>query len=108
MPNSVEIGLVVQEKMIFKICQCIFAFLSLSPLGNGRGPYLNTLDIPSSKDALCQVWLKLAMCFWRRGFFNVDNVFSQFCNNLPLENGEALQLNKRESRLPKDDLCQVW
>ena len=28
-----------------------------------------------SKDALCQVWLKLAQWFWRRRFFNFVNVF---------------------------------
>ena len=29
---------------------------------------LNKLESPSSKDALCQVWLKLDQPFWRRGF----------------------------------------
>ena len=28
--------------------------------------YLNKLESPSPKDALCQVWLKLAQWFWRR------------------------------------------
>ena len=28
--------------------------------------YLNKLEFPSAKDDLCQVWLKLAMWFWRR------------------------------------------
>ena len=27
---------------------------------------------------------------------------------IPLENGMAIHLNKRESPLPKDALCQVW
>ena len=27
---------------------------------------LNKLESPSPKDALCQVWLKLAQWFWRR------------------------------------------
>ena len=38
MESLVEIGTVVLEKKIFKICQCIFAILKLSPLGNGYGP----------------------------------------------------------------------
>ena len=33
---------------------------------------------PSPKDALCQVWLKLAQRFWRRRFINFFNVFSLF------------------------------
>ena len=32
----------------------------------------NKLESPSSKDALCQVWLILAQWFWRRGFFNLS------------------------------------
>ena len=35
------------------------------------------------------------------------NVFSLFRNYLPLEKGGALDLNKFESPLPKDALCQV-
>ena len=38
--------------------------------------HLNQLQSPSPKDALCQVWLKLAKRFWRRNFFNFVNEFS--------------------------------
>ena len=31
-----------------------------------------------------------------------------FRNNLPLEKSVALHLDKLESPLPKDALCQVW
>ena len=34
--------------------------------------------------------------------------FRYFCNNLPLEMGWVLHLNKLESPSPKDALCQVW
>ena len=70
--------------------------------------HLNKLESLSSKDALIQVWLKLHQWFWRRGFFNFVNVFLLFSNHLPLEKGGALHLNKLESPLPKDALCQVW
>ena len=30
--------------------------------------HLKKLESPSPKDALCQVWLKLAQGFWRRSF----------------------------------------
>ena len=67
---------------------------------------LNKLEFPSSKDALCQVWLNLAQWFWRR-FFNFVNVFSLFHNYLSLEKGWDLHLNKVESLSPKDALCPV-
>ena len=65
-------------------------------------------EFPSFKDALCQDWLKLAHCFWRREFLHFVNVISLFCNYLPLEKSGPLHLNKLESPLPKDALCQVW
>ena len=54
----VEIGPVVIE--IFKFCQCIFV--------------ISLLSLP--KDAMCQVWLKLAEWFWRRRFLKV---WMNFC-----------------------------
>ena len=35
-------------------------------MGKGVALHLNKLESPSAKDALCQVWLKLAQWFWRR------------------------------------------
>ena len=83
--------------------------MSLSPpLEKGGAFHLNKLKSPSPKDALCQVWLKLAKRFWRRRFFNFVTVFSLFRNHLPLEKGGVLHLNKLESPSPKDALCHVW
>ena len=70
--------------------------------------HLNKLESPSPKDALWQVWLKMAKWFWRRRFLNFVNVFSLFLNYLPLEKCGALHLKKLESPSPKDALCQVW
>ena len=61
----------------------------------------------SPKDALCQVWLKLAQWFWRRRFLNFFNVFLLFCHNLPLEKSMALPWNKLESPSHKDALCYI-
>ena len=36
---------------------------------------LGKLEFPSSKDALCQVWLKLAQWFWRRIFKSCQFIF---------------------------------
>ena len=41
-------------------------------------------------------------------FYIFVNVFSLFCNNLPLQKGGALHLYKLESPSPKDALCHVW
>ena len=71
--------------------------------------HFNKLESPSPKDALCQVWLKLAQWFWRRRFLNFVNGFSLFRNYLPLEKGGVLFKKKQlKSPLPKDALCQVW
>ena len=60
------------------------------PLEKGGALRLKKRESPSPKDALCQIWLKLAWWFWRRRFLNSVNVFSLFCDFLPLEKGRAL------------------
>ena len=40
-------------------------FLKYPPLEKDGALLLNKLEPPSSKDALCQVWLKLAQWFWK-------------------------------------------
>ena len=61
----------------------------------------------SSKDALCQVWLKMAQWFWRR-FLNLIKVFPLLCYHLLLEKDIDFHLNKLESPSSKNVLCQVW
>ena len=64
----------------FKISSIFFLFRNYLPLENW-GPFIWTkLESPSTKDALCQVWLKLAQWFWRRRFLNFVNIFSLFHN----------------------------
>jgi hypothetical protein len=41
-------------------------------------------------------------------FKNILSAILLFCYYLPLEKGDPLHLNKLETPLPKDDLCQVW
>ena len=76
-PSLVEIGQVVLERM-FKFRQCIFAISQLSPLVKGRVPSLNKFESPSSEDAFCQVWLKLAQWFWRRRFFLILSMYFRY------------------------------
>ena len=66
-PKLVEIGPVVLEKKISKFRKCVFSlFHNYLPLQRGRSLHLNKLESPSPKNALCQVWMKLAQWFWRR------------------------------------------
>ena len=64
-------------------------FRNYLPLEKGRALHLNNLELFSSKDDLCQVWLELAQWFLRRKFLNFVNAFLLFGNYLSLE--KALQ-----------------
>ena len=50
-------------------------FRNYLPLEKGRAIHLNKLESPLPKDALYQVWLKLAQWFWRRRFLNFVKYF---------------------------------
>jgi hypothetical protein len=40
--------------------------------------------------------------------FKIFRAFLLFRSYLPLEKSDPLHLNKFETPLPKDDMCQVW
>ena len=69
-PSFVEIGSVVLEKRILlKFVNVFLLFRKLSSPGKRAWLFnnLNKFESPSpAKDALCQVWLKLALWFLRR------------------------------------------
>ena len=67
-PSLVEIGSVVLEKIFSISSMYMMYFLLFRNYLPLKGPalYLNKLESPSPKGALCQVWLKLAQWFWRR------------------------------------------
>jgi hypothetical protein len=50
----------------------------------------------------------MACWFWRKRFLKKFCVFLLFRYYLLLERGYPLPLQKLESSLSKDDLCQVW
>ena len=79
----------------FIFCQCFFFVIS----------ELNHHESPSTKDASCQVWLKLSRWFWRK-FLNLAMSFRCFVT-MTLIKGEALHLKNLESPLPKNALWQV-
>ena len=123
-PCLVEIGTVTLEKKIFKVVNVFLVLLNYLPLlyppqTKFRGYIvilmfkvvalqLNKLESPTFKDALCQVWLKMAQWFWRRRFLNFINVFSLFRYYLPLGKYMALHMNKIEFPSPKNASRQVW
>ena len=83
-------------------------YIIISPWKRGGGLHLNKFESPSPKDALCQVWLKLAQWFLRRRFLNFVNVFPLLHNYLPLGKVRALYLKKLESPSLRDALFQGW
>ena len=61
----------------------------------------NKLESPSTKDALCQVRLKLATRLWRRRFLNFVNMLSLFRYYLPLEKGMDLHWTNLNPHHPR-------
>ena len=59
------------------------------PLEKGVGLHLNKFVSPTPKDALCQVWLKLAQWFWGRRFLSVGNLFLHLLLSYTLGEGHG-------------------
>jgi hypothetical protein len=70
--------------------------------------YISKLYLFLSKFNLYQVWLKFDLLVLEKKIFEQISVFLLFRYYLPWRRGFLLPLNKPESLLPKDDLCQVW
>ena len=65
-PSLVEIDSVVLEKrFLLNFINVFFLFRNYLPLEKAW-LYLNKLESPSPKDAMCQVWLILVQWFWKR------------------------------------------
>jgi hypothetical protein len=92
------------RRRFFKIFSAFLLFRHYLPLGRGYPLLLNKPESPSTKDDLCQVWLKLAQWFWRRRFLNDPTPFLHFCDYLPFEEGLTLYLNTLKFPLPEDNL----
>ena len=83
-PRLVEISLVVLEKTIFEFPHCIFINSLQSPREKWSVPSFEKLESHSPKNAFYQVWLKLALWFWRKRFSNFVYEFL-FFRYFPLE-----------------------
>ena len=96
-------GPAVLEKKILNFVNVFWnsLFRNYLPLEKGKALDLNKLESSSPKDALCQVWLKLAQRFWRNRFLNFVNVFLLFRNYLPLEKGGPFICTKLNPHHPR-------
>ena len=67
-PSLIEIGQILLEKKIWKICQyiAIIFFGYHLPLKKGKAFHFNKYKSLSPRDTFCQVLLKLALWFLRR------------------------------------------
>ena len=61
-------------------------------LEKGGALHLNKLQSPSTNDALCQVWLKLAQCVWRRRLFSSPELKNQVSFSDYLSSGICLSV----------------
>ena len=86
-------------KILRVICWAIFR--NYHPLEKGGALHLNKLETPSPKCTLCHIWLKLAQCFWRRGFYNILNIFLLFRNYSPWKRSGPFIWTKFNTLHPK-------
>ena len=84
----------------------ILLFCYYLPLENGLALHLNKLESPSSMDALCQAFMKLARDS-REEDFKIFSICLHFCYYPTLEKGVAFHLNKQKSPPSKAALCHV-
>ena len=64
--------------------------------------------IPFTKGCIVPNLVEIGPAVLEMKIFKFINVFSLFCNYLPLKKGWALHLNKLESSSPNEVLCHVW
>ena len=78
--------------------------------------HLNKLESPSPKDALCQVWLKLAQWFWRRRWKSLqtndrqsEKITWMFSSGKLKSNKNCFVLNKKTSLMSRFTIVKtVW
>ena len=108
MPCLLEIsGSGGEDFLIFSIEIYYFAIISF---GEGHGPK-NSFEqtwISSTQAWFVPSLVEIGPVVQEKKILNIFNIILHFRYYLPLEKGAALHLNKFESPLPKDALCQVW
>ena len=90
----------------FKFHECTFAILLLiSPYVKRFCLFFLNKQILFTPGCFLPSLVEIGPLVLEKVILNFINVFSLFCNYLPLEKGRALHLNKLESPSPRDTLC---
>ena len=79
----------------------VYNFFFSLPFEHGVSFHLNKIESTSTKDALCQIWLELALCFWRRRF-SYTPVSSVWKDRGPLFEQTWISFSQRYQ------ICQEW
>jgi hypothetical protein len=82
-----------------KKIQCFLLFCNYLPLEKGDPLYLNKLESPPPRDDLCQVWVKLALWFWRR---------SRKCKSLQTDGQRAIRITHLSFQLMWANNAYFW
>ena len=82
------------RRRFLKVLNVFLLFRNYLPFEKGVAHHLNKFESPLTKNAFCQVWLKLDQLFWRRRFFKVANLFLLFPNYRYLPFGKDLPLEQ--------------
>ena len=80
-------------------------FRKYLPLEKGGALYLNKLESLPPKNALCQVWLKLAQWFWR-GRLKCEKFMTN--NNNNDDDGQRTNFNQKSSLEPSVQVTLKW
>ena len=94
--------------MCFDFVNVFLQFRNNLPLEKGGALHLNQFESALSKDALCQVWLKLAQWFWKENFQISPMYFRYFVIIFPLKRAWPFIWANLNPPSSKDDFCQVW
>ena len=83
MQSLIEIGLEIgsgKEEFFFRSSIYFHYFIIISTWKKEGSFIKKKIEFLLFKDDLCEIWFKLAQWFWRKRFFKILNVFSQFRN----------------------------
>jgi hypothetical protein len=97
-------------RRFLKIFSVFSLFRYYLPLERGYLLPLNNLESPLLKHDLCQVWLKLAQCFWWK-FLNDPIPFLHFCDYLPMKRTWPFiwtNLNSLHPRIICTEFDWIW
>ena len=82
-------------------------FRKYLPLEKGGALYLNKLESLPPKNALCQVWLKLAQWFWR-GRLKCEKFTTNNNNNNDNDDGQRTDIHQKSSLEPSVQVTLKW